>query len=286
MAKSKQGGTAARRAQRQNAVNRSSDSQVAAASEQLGEASSQLTALADQLAIGTTQTAAQATRVAASTEKIKTHVASVASTAEEMGSTVREISANASDSAKTARQARSLASSANSTVQALNVSSAAIGKVTKVISAIAQQTNLLALNATIEAARAGEAGKGFAVVANEVKELAKETARATEEIIRQIETIQNNTGKSVTAIGEIVTVIEQIDGFASSIVRSLEKQAAHVNAIMRNTSEVLSDVTGVVDNIGGAVQATREAEKRATLTQSAANRIDGLVSELNELVKR
>jgi methyl-accepting chemotaxis protein len=252
----------------------------------LGGASQKLTAVAAQLAAGATQTSAQASRVAGAAEQMRTNVSSVASASEEMSATVREISSNASESAKTARQARELASGANRTVQALNASSVTIGKVTKVISTIAQQTNLLALNATIEAARAGEAGKGFAVVANEVKELAKETARATEEIAQQIETIQVDTGRSVLAIGDIVKIIESIDGYASSIAASVEEQATTVRDIARNANEVSAGVASVVDNIEGVAQAAKDAERNAAETQSAAVEVQEICAQLAGSSKR
>ncbi len=253
---------------------------------QLSGSASSLTGVASQMASGATQTSAQAIKVATAANQIKANVSSVASASEEMSATVREIASNASESAKTARQARDLAADANTTVQALSASSAAIGKVTKVISTIAQQTNLLALNATIEAARAGEAGKGFAVVANEVKELAKETARATEEIAQQIDTIQGATMKSVSAIGDVVKIIAQIDGYATSIAASVEEQAATVRDIARNANDVNQGVGDVVDNIDGVSQAAQDAEKNAALTQQSAASVSELAEVLGNLFKR
>jgi len=255
-------------------------------SAQLNEASSALTQIATQVASGATETSAQASRVAAVANQIKANVTSVASASEEMSSTVRGIASDAAQSAATARQARELASGANTTVQALSESSAAIGKVTKVISTIAQQTNLLALNATIEAARAGEAGKGFAVVANEVKELAKETARATEEISQQIEKIQGDTNKSVTSIGDIVKIIEQIDGYATSIAAAVEEQAATVRDIARNASEVSQGVGNVVENIDGVAQAAKDAERNAAMTQASSAGVAELATALGALVRK
>jgi len=259
--------------------------QLKAATDKLGNSSAEMTQVAAQMGSGATETSAQATRVASAAMQIKSNVTSVASASEQMSATVREIASNAAQSAKTAREARELAASANTTVQELSNSSAAIGKVTKVISTIAQQTNLLALNATIEAARAGEAGKGFAVVANEVKELAKETARATEEIAQQIDAIQDATNRSVVAIGTVSNVIEQIDGFATSIAASVEQQAATVRDIARNANDVSQGVSEVVENIDGVAQAAKSAEQNAALTQTSATGISDLAEQLTDLLR-
>lgn len=252
-------------------------------STKLNEASSSLTSVAREVANGAARTAAESSRVAAAAEEMRSNVTSVAGAAEEMSATTKEIAGNASESAKTAREAKELASTANTTVQALNQGALAIGKVTKVISTIAQQTNLLALNATIEAARAGEAGKGFAVVANEVKELAKQTARATEEISGQVESIQTDTRKSVDAIGTIAQVIEQIDGFASSIATSVEEQAAAVREIARNASEVSSGVGNVVESITGVATAARDSQGQADLTLVSSQQVQNVAATLQAM---
>lgn len=245
--------------------------EIALIAETLNESTNMLVDIAGQLLQKSATTNNQARAASSASEQIKESVAGVAVAAEEMSAAVREVAENASESAKTARRAKDLANATNGTISALQSSASAIGKVIKVISTIAQQTNLLALNATIEAARAGEAGKGFAVVANEVKELAKETARATEDITKRIEHIQADTTKSVEAIAEIAEVIELIDGYASSIAASVEEQAATTRDIARNAAEATSFVANVGESIQGAAGAAKDSENVASKLLNSAN---------------
>ncbi|MCA8942365.1 MAG: chemotaxis protein, partial [Planctomycetes bacterium] len=155
----------------------------------------------------------------------------------------------------------------------------------KVITSIAQQTNLLALNATIEAARAGEAGKGFAVVANEVKELAKQTAEATEDISRKIETIQNDTGGAVDAIGAISTIIEQINDIQATIASAVEEQTATTNEISRNINEAAEGSGQIASNVAIVAQAAQSTSEGATETQGACTELADLAAGLERLVQ-
>jgi methyl-accepting chemotaxis protein len=177
-----------------------------------------------------------------------------------------------------------MADSANVTINKLGESSAQIGHVIKVITSIAEQTNLLALNATIEAARAGEAGKGFAVVANEVKELAKETARATEEIGRKVAAIQGDTGSVVDAIAEIGRIIGQINEIQTTIATAVEEQTATTSEIGRNVQEAAKGSTEIAENISGVAQAAQSTSSGATETQASAGELSRMAGELKRLV--
>lgn len=250
----------------------------------LSSASEELTAVSQQMSSNSEETAAQANVVAAASEQVSKNVATVASSAEEMSASVREIAKNANDAAKVATEAVKVADDTNRTVAKLGESSVEIGKVIKVITSIAQQTNLLALNATIEAARAGEAGKGFAVVANEVKELAKQTATATEDISQKIEAIQNDTKGAVVAIDRIGKIINQINDIQNTIASAVEEQTATTNEIARNAAEAAKGSNEISKNITSVSQAAKNTTEGANNTLSAATELSKLSSDLKRVV--
>ena len=210
----------------------------------------------------------------------------MAAAAEELGASVSEISRQVDGSAELARRAVSEANRTADLVQALDGSVSRIGDVVVLISQIAGQTNLLALNATIEAARAGEAGRGFAVVAAEVKELANQTARATDEIGRQIGLIQGATGEAVSAIGDITARIREIDVVATSIAAAVEQQGAATQEIVRNVAEASSGTSEVTANIGGVAQASEETGAAASQVLSAAAELSRQADRLGSDVAR
>ena len=252
----------------------------------LASSAEELTAVSSQMASNAEETATQANVVSAASEQVSKNVTVVATGSEQMQASIREIAKSANESAKVAKAAVGVAESTNNTIAKLGESSVEIGKVIKVITSIAQQTNLLALNATIEAARAGEAGKGFAVVANEVKELAKETAKATEEIGQKIEAIQSDTKGAVQAIGEISTIIAQINDISNNIASAVEEQTVTTNEIARNVGEAAKGTGEIAKNIGGVALAAENTTRGATDMQKAAQALSGMAAQLQGLVAK
>ena len=252
----------------------------------LASSSEELTAVSHQMAGNAEETATQANVVSAASEQVSRNVATVASGGEQMQSSIREIAKNANEAARVAKNAVHSANATNVTVGKLGESSTEIGNVIKVITSIAQQTNLLALNATIEAARAGEAGKGFAVVANEVKELAKQTAKATEEISQKIEAIQGDTKAAVGAIGEITTVINQINDISNAIASAVEEQTVTTNEINRSMAEAAKGVGDITKNITGVAVAAKDTTQGANNTQKAAQELSQMAGRLQSVVSR
>jgi methyl-accepting chemotaxis protein len=238
------------------------------------------------MAINSRSNAEKARLVTDSSGRVAANVETVAAGTEQMTASIREISRSASHAAKVATDAVTVAESTNRTVAKLGDSSAEIGQVVKVITSIAQQTNLLALNATIEAARAGEAGKGFAVVANEVKELAKETAKATEDISKRIVAIQGDTQEAVKAIDHIGKIIGEINDIQSSIASAVEQQTATTNEMARNVADAARSTNDIRDNIVTVAEGSEEASRGAADALSAANALASMASELQTLVGR
>jgi len=263
---------------------RVSISRIAQTATTLSGSSGELTSVSQQMSATAEETSAQAGVVSAASEEVSRNLQTVATSTEEMSATIKEIAKKTTESAKIASEAVKVAQATNVTVSKLGESSAEIGQVVKVITSIAQQTNLLALNATIEAARAGEAGKGFAVVANEVKELAKETAKATEDISRKIEAIQADTKGAVEAIGAIGRIINQVNDISNSIATAVEEQDATTNEMARNVTEAAKGASEISKNILGVAEAAKNTAQGASGSQREAQDLLRVATELRELV--
>lgn len=272
-----------------NRVNRSFAKMIAAIAENsqhVASASQELSATSQQISANSEETSAQANVVSQSTKQVNQNLQSVSTGAEEMTSTIQSIASNAHEAATIASNAVQTAQAANATVSKLGESSAEIGEVIKVITSIAQQTKLLALNATIEAARAGEAGKGFAVVANEVKELARQTAKATEDIGRKITAIQTDTKGAVEAIGTISAVINQVNDISGTIATAVEEQSATTNEMTRNVADAAKGSTEITQNIAGVAEAAQGTSTSAQESQKAANELAEMAARLRSLVEQ
>ncbi|GIF26934.1 methyl-accepting chemotaxis protein [Actinoplanes tereljensis] len=250
----------------------------------LAGASEQMTSTAAQIASSAARTSEQAQAVSAAAEEVSRSVDTVSAGSEEMGASIREISQNAAEAARVASEAVTVTASTSATMNKLGDSSAEIGNVIKTITAIAEQTNLLALNATIEAARAGESGKGFAVVASEVKDLAQETAKATEDISRRVQAIQSDTSGAVAAIEEIALVIERISDYQTTIASAVEEQTATTAEMNRSVAEAAGGTGEIAQNITGVAEAARMTSQGVAETQQATTELARMSTELNGLV--
>ncbi|GAB3469937.1 methyl-accepting chemotaxis protein [Kineococcus endophyticus] len=260
--------------------------EVTATSATLAASSQQLTGVAGQLSAGASDSAAQSQVVSAATEEISANIGTVAAAGEEMTAAIREIAAATAEASSTASTAVMSAGEASAIINRLGSSSREIGDVVKLITSIAEQTNLLALNATIEAARAGEAGKGFAVVAGEVKELAQQTARATEQIVSRVGATQDDAQAATAAVEGIAEIIARIDGLQTTIAAAVEEQSATTSEMVRNVTEVSTGSQDISTNISGIAAATEQTTDAAAQTAQAAQEVSRSATDLQQLVSR
>ena len=259
---------------------------LASDGETISSAASDLSRVSSEMLSEAQESAARASQMAEQTQIVDQHIQSVASATEEMGASIREISNNSTDAANSASGAVLLVDEANATIDKLGQSSREIGEVVKVITSIAEQTNLLALNATIEAARAGEAGKGFAVVANEVKELAKETARATEAISSRVSVIQKDTVQAVSAIGRINETIARVSHIQTTIAGAVEEQAVTTAEIGQSLGSAAGGSGAIANSVNIVVQAARSTTAGAQELQNSAAHLAQVAASLTEAVRR
>ena len=253
-------------------------------SQALAAAAEELQVVSGQMGQNATSTAREVDQITAASMQVSQSIDSVSAGAEEMSASIKEIARNASEATTVANNAVADAEDATQIVSRLGDSSTEIGQIVKVITGIAQQTNLLALNATIEAARAGEAGKGFAVVANEVKELAKETAKATEDISAKIEAIQSDTQSSVDSITGILSIIDQIAEFQNTIASAVEEQAATTSEIARSVTDASRGSTEITSNMHTVARAADNTASGASDSSRAASELARMASDLQQLV--
>jgi methyl-accepting chemotaxis protein len=276
-----------------------SSTELSAISRQMSKNAGQTYDLSGNVAAASEEMSANLSSVAAAAEQTSSNVDMVAAAAEEMTATINEISRNAEKASNMTNRAVSDAQGASKTVDELGAAAREIGKVTEVIADISDQTNLLALNATIEAARAGDAGRGFAVVANEIKELAKQTARATDEIKTRIEGIQHSTSGTVAQIQQISKVIHEIDEIVSSIATAVEEQSITTNDIAGNVAQAAQGIHEVTRNvaqssmvsmsiareISGVNQSGEEISSNSSQVSLSADELKKLAKSLKEMVE-
>jgi methyl-accepting chemotaxis protein len=257
---------------------------LAANAGSMSAATAQLAGNAGDIAATARKTSSRADLVATGADQVSSNVQIVAAGSEEMSASIAEIARNASDAAHVAAAAVAKAESTNATVARLGTSSDEIGNVVRTITSIAEQTNLLALNATIEAARAGEAGKGFAVVATEVKDLAQETARATDDIAQRVAAIQSDTSDAVEAIMEIASIIGRISDYQTVIAAAVDEQTATTSEMRRNVTEAATASGDIAENIGGVAEAATHTAEGAIESQDAVSELARLGEQLTATV--
>jgi methyl-accepting chemotaxis protein len=247
--------------------------------------SEELSTISDVSANAAVELQAQTQTAASSSEQISANVSTVASSVEELSESIKEIAKNTTSATALTKESEEQANKASEVMDRLGQSSLEIGNIVKSITGIAEQTNLLALNATIEAARAGELGKGFAVVANEVKDLAKESAKATEDITNKIKAIQDDTNNAIEVIKGIIENSTKINDVTTSIASAVEEQSVTANEVNRNIAEATVGVNSIVEVISGIMKAVNEYSEQAKKVKNSSSTLKSLAVDLDEEIK-
>jgi methyl-accepting chemotaxis protein len=263
---------------------RSLVARIADSAQTLSRSAQTLSTTATKLAESSTHTGAQATQLSSATLMVSSHITSVAASSEELSASVQEVAGNVTANARIANTAAQQTKQSDSLVSQLGTTSLKIGEVVNTISAIADQTNLLALNATIEAARAGDSGRGFAVVANEVKNLAQQTANATNDIREKIKSIQHDVSSVTQALATISQTVTTLDNSQQSISAAVEEQSATTNEMARTLTQVSQGSNDIAGKITGLAEASNSVAQGAEESQHAAAQLSQLAVDLNNLV--
>jgi len=248
--------------------------------------SATLAQVSDELSTSSRDAAERSAAVSTAADDVSSSVQSVAGASEEMATTIGHIASNSASAARVAQEASVLAARTTVAVEALGRASTEVGDVIQLIRSIAEQTNLLALNATIEAARAGELGKGFAVVADEVKQLAQQSARATDEVAAKILAIQSGAGGAIDAIAGVTDVIAQVHDYTVAIAGAVEEQNATTAGVSRTVGLAADGTREIAENITTVAEATRQATDSAVATRGAAGELEDLARQLQDVVSQ